>query len=87
MTFHFAHMAPPGAASALAQTPPACTHAPRSGLAARWVRCPLTQRLVMHWDRPTIPAQHVSLPPAPHPAPQLPAPHPAAPSPLDLRAA
>ena len=53
MTFHFAHLAPPGAT-------------PRTDLAARWVRCPLTHRLVMHWDRPgfdpAIPAQHAPVP-------------------------
>ena len=52
MTFHFAHMAPPGARS--------------TALVARWVRCPLTHRLVMHWDRPgfdpAIPAQHEPVP-------------------------
>ena len=50
MTFHFPHMAPPGAATR----------------AARWVRCPPTHRLVMHWDRPgfdpAIPAQHEPVP-------------------------
>ena len=55
MTFHFAHLAPPGAT-------------PRTDLAARWVRCPLTHRLVMHWDRrghgPAIPAQHAPVPAA-----------------------
>ena len=53
MTFHFAHMAPPGAAT----------------LAPRWVHCPLTHRRVMHWDRPgdvpVIPAQHEPVPAAP----------------------
>ena len=52
MTFHFAHMAPPGAR--------------HTALAARWVRFPLTHRLVMHWDRagfdPAIPAQHAPVP-------------------------
>lgn len=53
MTFHFAHMAPPGA------FPP--THP-----TARWVRCPLTHRLVMHWDRPVLPP---TIPLQPEPAP------------------
>ena len=58
MTVHFAHLAPPGAV--LPRDP-----------AARRVRCPLTRRRVMHWDRhgddPAIPAQH-----EPVPAPFLP---------------
>ncbi len=51
MTVHFAQLAPPGAA-------------PHRHLAARWVRCPLMRRPVMHWDRPAIPAQHEPVPAA-----------------------
>ncbi|MGY6634644.1 MAG: hypothetical protein ACXIU8_13000 [Alkalilacustris sp.] len=58
MTFHFAHMAPPGAPRTAPRTSPSRC----AGLAGRWVLCPLTHRLVMLWDRPgddpAIPAQH-----------------------------
>ena len=53
MTFHFAHLAPPGADTLTAP-------------AARWVRCPLTRRLVMLWDRPVMPS---ATPAQPEPAP------------------
>lgn len=50
MTFHFAHLAPPGAA--------------RSGvrLIARRTRCPQAHRRVLLRDRPTIPVPHEPVP-------------------------
>lgn len=59
MTFHFAHMAPPGAAPLR-----------RPALSARWGRCSLTQRLVMLRDRPVIPS---AIPEQPEPLPATPA--------------
>jgi hypothetical protein len=58
MTFHFAHMAPPGADQ-------------RSAPVAHWVLCPLTRRLVMHWDRPAV-----AIPAQPEPAARRPQPEP-----------
>jgi hypothetical protein len=51
MTFHFAHLAPPGAD--LVPT-----------LAAAWDRYPLIHRLVVHRGRAPIPAQPDPLPAA-----------------------
>lgn len=55
MTFHFAHMAPPGAPCRIDRV----TNAP----ALRPGHWPLPRRPVMHWDRsgddPAIPAQPV----------------------------
>ncbi len=54
MTFDFAHMAPPGAAFHAAPPGSACMALP----AARAAFGTCSHRLVMHWDRPAIPAQH-----------------------------
>lgn len=51
MTIQFADMAPPGAAFRPAM---------------RWATCPVSQRLVMHWDRPSGP-----IPVQPEPAPAI----------------